>query len=249
MQTQQYLKFCRVCLEVATMSDILDLEKKIGIVFKNKDLLRQAFVHRSYINENKDFKLDNNERLEFLGDAVLELVSTEYLFKNFSNPEGELTNYRAALVNGKILAEVSREIGLEKYLLMSRGEAKDVGRARNYILANALEALIGAIYLDRGYKRTKKFITENLLCKMDEVLDNKLYQDPKSRFQEEAQEKVNITPSYEVLKEWGPDHDKHFRVGVFLGDEKVAEGEGPSKQAAQREAAERGLIKKGWKKE
>ena len=229
------------------MKNISKLEEKIGIVFKNKDLLRQALVHRSYLNEHRDFKLDNNERLEFLGDAVLELVSTEYLYSKFPNPEGELTNFRAALVNGKMLAKISGEIGLENYLLMSRGESKDVGKARQYLLANALEAVIGAIYLDQGYRKSKKFISDNILCKMKDVLEEKLYQDPKSKFQEKAQEKTGVTPSYKVLKEWGPDHNKHFVIGVYLEDEKIAEGEGTSKQAAQRNAAKEGLEVKKWK--
>ncbi|NOQ68287.1 ribonuclease III [Patescibacteria group bacterium] len=228
------------------MKDVASLEKKIGIKFKNKELLRQSMVHRSYLNEHKDFELDHNERMEFLGDAVLELVTTEFLYNNFSNPEGELTNFRAALVNRKMLAIISTEIGLEEYLLMSKGESKDTGRARQYIIANALEAVIGAIYLDQGYNKSKKFIENYFLCKMDDVLSDKLYQDAKSKFQEEAQEKVGITPCYKVVKEWGPDHDKHFLIGVFLDEEKIAEGEGISKQAAQRKAAEKGLEVKGW---
>ncbi|MCK4891960.1 MAG: ribonuclease III, partial [Candidatus Pacebacteria bacterium] len=187
------------------MRDILELEKKIKIKFKNKDFLRQALVHRSYLNEHKEFELDHNERLEFLGDAVLELITTEFLYNNFSNPEGELTNFRAALVNRKMLAKISVEVGLEEYLLMSKGESKDTGRARQYIIANALEAVIGAIYLDQGYNKSKKFIENYFLCKMDNVLNDKLYQDAKSKFQEEAQEKVGVTPCYKVIKEWGPD--------------------------------------------
>ncbi|MCK5474986.1 MAG: ribonuclease III [Candidatus Pacebacteria bacterium] len=228
------------------MCDLEKFEKKIKVKFKNKDLLRQSLVHRSYLNEHKDFELDHNERLEFLGDAVLELVTTEFLYNKFSNPEGELTNFRAALVNRKMLARISEELGLEEYLLMSKGESKDTGRARQYIIANALEAVIGAIYIDQGYKKSAKFISENFLVKMDNVLSDKLYQDPKSKFQEVAQEIVSVTPVYKVIKEWGPDHDKHFLIGVFLAEEKVAEGEGISKQAAQRNAAENGLEIKGW---
>ncbi len=226
--------------------EIENLEKKIGIKFKNKDLLKQAMVHRSYLNENRDFELDHNERMEFLGDAVLELIVTEYLYNNFSNPEGELTNYRAALVNGKMLAKISKEIGLDDYLLMSRGETKDLGKARQYLLANALEAVIGAIYLDQGYKKSEKFISNCVLSKMKYVLDEKLYQDPKSKFQEEAQEKAGVTPIYKVIKEWGPDHDRNFVIGIYLENEKIAEGEGTSKQAAQRNAAKKGLEVKGW---
>ena len=228
------------------MKNISKLEEKIGVVFKNKDLLRQALVHRSYLNEHREFKLDNNERLEFLGDAVLELVSTEYLYNKFPNPEGELTNFRAALVNGKMLAKISGELGLGDYLMMSKGETKDLGKARQYLLANTLEAVIGALYLDQGYRKSKKFISDNVLCKMKDVLEEKLYQDPKSKFQEEAQEKVGTTPLYKVIKEWGPDHNKHFIIGAYLEDEKIAEGEGTSKQTAQRNAAKNALEAKGW---
>lgn len=225
------------------------LEDKIGFTAKNKDLLRQALVHRSYLNEHRDFELDHNERLEFLGDAVLELVSTEYLYNNFSNSEGELTNFRSALVNGKMLAKIASEISLDRHLLMSKGEEKDTGKARQYLLANALEAVIGAIYLDQGYEAARAFIAENILSRMDDVLAEKLYRDPKSQFQENAQESLGVTPFYKVEKEWGPDHDRHFIVGVYLGEEKIAEGEGTSKQAAQRRAAENGLEVKGWNEE
>lgn len=227
--------------------EIEKLEEKLSVSFKNKDLLRQALVHRSYLNENRDFELDHNERLEFLGDAVLELATTEFLFKNFSNPEGELTNFRAALVNSTMLSRIANELGLEEHLLMSRGEKKDTGKARQYILANALEAIIGAIYIDQGYRKAKKFVSDNFLVKMEDVLSNKLYQDPKSKFQEHAQEIIGTTPTYKVMKEWGPDHDKHFVIAVYLGDEKIAEGEGTSKQSAQMKAAENGLKEKGWK--
>ena len=228
------------------MNDLSKLEEKLGIKFNNQDLLLQAFVHRSYINENPDFRLDHNERLEFLGDAVLELIVTEYLYQNYSNPEGELTNWRAALVNSKILAEVADTLGLNNYILLSRGEAKDIGRARQYILANALEALIGAIYLDQGMKKSDDFILKNILVRLPEILEKGAYRDAKSIFQEEAQERAGITPTYEVLKEWGPDHAKHFLVGVFLNSELVAEGEGSSKQEAQQEAARKALEVKGW---
>lgn len=223
-----------------------NLEKSLNIEFINKDLLNQALTHRSYLNENPDFRLGHNERLEFLGDAVLELVVTEYLYNNYDYPEGDLTNLRAALVNRYMLADVARKFDLENYLLLSRGEAKDNGRARQYILANALEALIGAIFLDRGLEAAKEFIVKNLICELPRVFEEKLYQDHKSKFQEESQEKAGITPTYEVLRQWGPDHDKHFRMGVFLNDELVAEGEGASKQAAQQVAAENALKNKGW---
>lgn len=227
--------------------DLSKLEKILKIKFKNKELLQQAVVHRSYLNENTSFPLPHNERLEFLGDAVLELVTTEYLYINYPNPEGELTNFRAALVNSDMLSKIAKEFELEKFLMMSKGEAKDTGRARQYILANAVEAVLGAIYLDRGYKIAKKIIEKNIIKELPNILTQKLYQDPKSKFQEEAQERVGITPSYEVIKEWGPDHDKHFMVGVFLEKDMIAKGEGKSKQDAQRNAAEEGLKAKGWK--
>lgn len=225
---------------------IENFAKKIEVNFKDIAILQQAVTHRSYLNENKSYKLDHNERLEFLGDAVLELIVTEYLYNNFPNPEGELTSWRSALVNGEMLAKIAQKIKLEKFLLMSRGEAKDKGKARQYILANALEAVIGAIYLDQGYETAKKFITDNVIVNLKEILDKKLYLDPKSYFQEKAQEIAKETPSYKVIREWGPDHDKHFVVGVYLGDELVIEGEGESKQEAQREAARRALDVKGW---
>lgn len=228
------------------MADISLLEKKIGISFNNKDLLLQALTHRSYINENPKWHLDQNERLEFLGDAVLELVVTEYLYHNYPNPEGELTNWRASLVNANILSEISKEFDLNDFILLSRGEAKDTGRARQYILANAVEALIGAIYLDQGYQKSLEFIHRWILKELTRIFEQRLYRDPKSLFQEKAQEKVGVTPSYQVLEEWGPDHARNFKIGVFLGKDMIAEGEGPSKQDAQQKAAEAALKAKGW---
>lgn len=225
---------------------LTSLESKIGIEFKNKNLLRQALTHRSYLNENTQWPLDHNERLEFLGDAVLELAVTDYLFAHFPNPEGELTSWRAAVVNAVILSQISSKFDLNDYILLSRGEAKDTGRARQYILANALEALIGAIYLDQGYQLAARFIEKFIVVELPEVIKKKLYRDFKSHFQEEAQERVGITPTYEVLKEWGPDHARNFEIGVFLGDELAGKGEGLSKQEAQQAAAEAALKKKGW---
>lgn len=222
------------------------LKKKLGIDIMTEALFQEAMTHRSYLNEHRDYTFPHNERLEFLGDAVLELVVTEYLFHKFDNPEGELTSFRAALVNGDMLGKIGRELGVQDYLLMSRGEAKDTGRARGYLIANAMEAIIGALYLDQGYDAAKKFIEKYILVHLEEVLKQGLHTDPKSRFQEMAQEKVGITPSYRVLKEWGPDHDRHFIAGVFLGEQLVAEGEGVSKQEAQRQAAREALQKKGW---
>lgn len=224
------------------------LEKKLGITFKDQDFLIQAFVHRSYLNEHHDFPLGQNERLEFLGDAVLELVVTEFLFAEYGNPEGELTNWRAALVNAVILSTIAYEIGMEPFLFLSHGEAKDAGtKARDYIMANCIEALIGAIYLDRGYDMAKQFVTRWVLTKLPYVLENGLWIDAKSRFQESAQELLGITPTYRVLDENGPDHDKTFNVGVYLDKELVASGQGSSKQEAQTDAAEAAIKVKGWK--
>ncbi len=226
--------------------DISRLETKIEVTFKNKDVLLQALTHRSYLNENPSWRLDHNERLEFLGDAVLELVVTEYLYNNYPNPEGELTNWRAALVNAVMLAQISAQFDLNDFMLLSRGEAKDTGRARQYILANAMEAVIGAIYLDQGYAAADTFIKKFILTELPRIIEKRLYRDAKSRFQEEAQERVGITPNYEVIDEWGPDHARNFKVGVYLGTELVAEGEGQSKQEAQQNAADAALQKKGW---
>lgn len=223
------------------------LESKIGVTFANKDLLVQAFVHRSYLNENPNFYLDHNERLEFLGDAVLELVVTDHLYHHYPNPEGELTAWRAAIVNAKMLAKIAERLELNKHLLLSRGESKDAGKARQVILANALEALIGAIYLDRGYAVVAEFIHAHITPELAEVITDQKYKDAKSLLQEIAQDKRAVTPHYSVLKEWGPDHAKNFLVGVYLGEEKVGEGEGVSKQDAQQFAAEDALRKLEWR--
>ncbi len=231
------------------MSDarLSELESKIGYPFQNKDLLKQAVTHRSYLNENPAWPLDHNERLEFLGDAVLELVVTEYLYNQYPDrPEGEMTNWRAALVNANMLAQITSEFNLNDYMLLSRGEARDTGRARQYILANAIEALIGAMYLDGGYTPCKEFIAKFVLTKLPDIISKKTYRDAKSLFQEMAQEHVGITPTYQVLEEWGPDHARQFRVGVFLEKEQAGVGEGPSKQDAQQAAAENALSNKKW---
>lgn len=227
--------------------NFIDLEKILGISFRDQGLLRSALTHRSYLNENPGWTFSHNERLEFLGDAVLELVITEYLYEQFPDkPEGELTSLRASLVNANMLGDVAADLGFNQFVLLSRGEAKDVGRARQYILANTFESIVGAMYLDSGYESTKNFILKVLTPKIKEILEKKLYRDTKSLFQEEAQERANITPTYEVLKEWGPDHDKHFVVGAYLKKELIAEGEGSSKQEAQQQAAEAALKVKGW---
>jgi len=223
------------------------LEKKLELNFKNKDLLVQAFVHRSYLNENPKFHLFHNERLEFLGDAVLEQVVTEYLFKNYPDKaEGDLTSWRASLVNAKMLEKIARELEFNDFLLLSQGERKEEGRARQYILADALEAFIGSLYLDQGLDVCKDFIAKNIIKELENIIEKGLFKDDKSFFQERAQDQVGITPVYNVLKEWGPDHEKHFIVGVFLNKEMVAEGEGSSKQEAEEEAANKALKNKNW---
>ncbi len=229
------------------MRHFQEFEKSIGIAFDNPELLKQAFVHRSYLNEHADFPLAHNERLEFLGDAVLELVVTEYLYQTFPNPEGELTNWRASLVNAKTLSEIAAGIGMDDYMYLSRGEQRDAkSKARQIILANAIEAVVGAIYLDQGYKAAEKFVSDHVLTRLKYIMDNDLARDAKSRFQEAAQEKLGVTPTYTVLSQAGPDHNKRFVVGLFIGKEKVAEGEGTSKQEAQMAAAAAGLQVKKW---
>ncbi len=231
------------------MSSTIDkqqLEETFGIAIRNQDLFQEALTHRSYLNEHREYAFPHNERLEFLGDAVLELAVTRHLFDHFDNPEGELTSFRAALVNGDMLAKIGQDLRVQDFLLMSRGESKDTGRARQYLIANAMEAIIGALYLDQGYDAARDFIDRHILSHLEEVLEQNLYTDPKSRFQELSQEKTGMTPGYRVLKEWGPDHDRHFVAGVFIGEELVAEGEGASKQDAQRAAAREALAKKGW---
>ena len=227
--------------------DFSAFEKRIGHHFEDSSLLEQAFTHRSYLNENRGEWREHNERLEFLGDAILELVVTEFLFAKYPDkPEGDLTSYRAALVNTTSISDAATKLGMNEFLLLSRGEARDTGRARQIILANAFEALIGAIYLDHGYESAKKFIAAQLFHKTDEVVEKRLWQDAKSRFQEIAQEKESITPSYDVVSQTGPDHDKRFVVGVFLAGERVATGEGRSKQEAEQVAAQKALVAKNW---
>ncbi len=219
------------------------MEKKLGVEFKNKNLLKEALTHRSYLNENPSWGVPHNERLEFLGDAVLELAATENLFSRFPDlSEGELTGIRAALVNYQMLAEVSKDVNLNEYILLSRGESKDTGKAREVISANAFEALFGAIYLDSGYEAAKNFIVRFVMARTDEVMEKKLYRDPKSLLQEIIQEKFKCTPTYSVLSERGPDHAKIFKVGVYFNGNLAAEGEGLSKQEAEVEAAKKALY-------
>jgi len=223
------------------------LEKRLGVTFSDSTHLLIALTHRSYLNEHPEATQGHNERYEFLGDAILELVVTDFLFKKYpEKPEGELTAVRAALVNTNSLADASTKLEVNDFLLLSKGEARDMGRARQYILANTFEALIGAVYLDQGYEAAAKFIGDQLFEKTEKIVEKRLWQDAKSRFQELSQEHVNITPNYETLSQEGPDHDRTFMVGVFLGREKVAEGKGRSKQEAEQAAAEAGIEAKNW---
>jgi ribonuclease-3 len=224
-----------------------EFSQKARLGFADVGLLATALTHRSYVNEHRGEVKEHNERLEFLGDAVLELAVTEVLFKRYpEKPEGDLTAYRAALVNTDSLADAAQALGVNEYLRLSKGEAKDTGRARRFILANAFEAIIGALYLDRGYDAARSFIERTLVGKLDEIVAKRLWQDAKSRFQERAQAYLSTTPRYEALSESGPDHDKWFVVGVYVGAELVAEGEGKSKQEAEQAAAQHALIAKGW---
>lgn len=228
-------------------AEITRLEKKLGVTFNDKAIVLSAITHRSYLNEHREATHDHNERLEFLGDAVLELVVTDFLFHKYpKKPEGELTAIRAALVNTISLAESSALVGLNDFLLMSKGESKDTGRARQYILANTFEAIIGALYVDLGYDTAKEFIATHLFPKTEQIVEKRLWQDAKSRFQELAQEAVSVTPTYELIEQAGPDHDRVFTIGVFLKREKIAEGQGKSKQEAEQVAAEKALANKGW---
>jgi ribonuclease-3 len=226
--------------------DPKEYASSIGLSFKNPLLLEEALTHRSYLNEHKS-ALSHNERLEFLGDAVLELAVTKFLFDKFPlKPEGDLTAYRAALVNTFSIAEIAQTLGLNDVLRLSKGEKRDTGRARQIILADAFEALLGALYLDQGYDAAEAFVAKHLYPKIDDVLANKSYQDAKSRFQEHAQDEEGVTPRYKTVSEDGPDHDKRFIVGVYVHEKEVARGEGKSKQEAEQAAAKAGLDKRGW---
>ena len=234
-------------MAAAMQKDFKSFEEAAGVSFNDVELLRQAFTHRSYLNEHRGETSGHNERLEFLGDAVLELVSTHFLYTKFPEKnEGDLTAYRAALVNAVTCAEVATELGMNDFLLLSRGEAKDTGRARGVLLANAFEALIGAIYIDQGYDAAQAFIAAHLLPKIDIIIKKRLWQDAKSTLQEKSQEAHGVTPVYQVLEESGPDHDKQFVVGVFVSEELLAKGSGKSKQEAEQSAARAALEEKGW---
>ena len=228
--------------------DYQPLMERIGYTFKDLALLRQATTHRSYLNEHPDWPHGHNERLEFLGDAVLELIVTEELYAQHpQETEGQMTNWRAALVNANILSDIAAKFGLNDHMLLSRGEARDTGRARQYILANAFEAVVGAMYLDGGYEPCKSFIERFVLVHLPDIIAQKLYRDAKSLLQEEAQERISVTPTYQVMEEWGPDHARQFRIGVYLGRELAGEGQGSSKQDAQQAAAEDALKNRDWK--
>lgn len=217
-------------------------EARAGVSFKNEELLKTAFTHRSYLNESKAGKREHNERMEFLGDAVLELIVTDHLYRKFpAAHEGELTGYRAALVNAVMLGGIAEELGMNECLLLSKGEAKDLGRARATILANTFEAVTGALFLDQGYAAAEQFVVAHVLGHIDEVIQKGSWRDSKSAFQEFAQAKYGMTPTYNTVKAEGPDHDKHFVVEVAVGDVVVAEGEGKSKQEAEQSAAAHAL--------
>lgn len=223
--------------------EIIELAKNIGIKIKNPSLFQQAFIHRSYLNECRQKNLQHNERLEFLGDAVLEFLTTEYLYKNYPNPEGEMTNWRAALVRGRMLSQIAEDLNLSEFLYLSKGEQKNFPNSKNYILANTLEALIGVLYLDQGIEKTRRLVEKWILNRIEEILVKKLYVDPKTNFQELIQEKEGVTPIYKVLSEDGPDHAKEFEVGVFVNEKLAGTGRGPSKQAAEQGAAKAALEK------
>lgn len=228
------------------MTDYSELEKEIGLKFKDQALIQNAFVHRSYLNEHRKSGLKSNERLEFLGDAVLELVVTEYLYKNYPNPEGELTNWRSALVKGQMIAKVARNLNLGSYLFLSKGEENSGGRDKDYLLANTFEAVIGVIYLESGYQASEEFIKKFLLVHLKSILENRSYIDSKSKFQEIAQEKAGITPSYNLIDEEGPDHNKTFTMGAYLDEKVVGKGKGNSKQAAEQKAAADAIKRLKW---
>jgi ribonuclease-3 len=230
-----------------TEKNILLFTERLGIPFNNPQLIRTAFTHRSYVNEHRNDTTLHNERLEFLGDAVLELSVTRFLYDKYPDKtEGDLTAYRAALVNTNTISEAATKLGMNECLLLSRGEARDTGRARQYILANTFEAVLGAVYLDQGYDRAVEFVAAYIFPLVDEVVRKRLWQDAKSLFQEEAQERVSVTPSYAILQEDGPDHNKQFTVGAYIKDELVARGQGNSKQEAEQQAARKALETKGW---
>lgn len=229
------------------MNNYNDIEKKLGVIFKNKDILNTALIHRSYINENRGKNLENNERLEFLGDSVLELIISDYIYTKYpTKPEGELTAIRSAIVRTESLADESRKLDVGQYLLMSRGEEDSGGKSKEYLLANMYEALLGAIYLDQGFAECQKYVERTLLKKVDNIVSEGLFIDPKTKVQEILQSRFKITPSYEIISEEGPDHDKYFTMALKVGNKKISEGHGSSKQRAEEDAAQNaiGLLEK-----
>lgn len=220
-----------------------ELEGVLKTKLQDKKLFQTAFTHRSYLNEHSNYELPSNERLEFLGDAVLQLISSEYLYKNYSETEGVLTSYRSAIVCTQSLADEALRLGYGEFLFLSKGEEESGGRQRPYILANTFEAVLGALYLEKGYELCREFLERELLYKTKNIISDDLYKDAKSMFQELAQEKYGITPTYEVIDSWGADHEKTFKVGVYLNNEIYGEGQGKSKQKAQQAAARAGLDK------
>ncbi len=228
-------------------SDYSSLLKKLSLKFNDLQLLQEAFTHKSFVNEVADPAIKSNERLEFLGDAVLELVVTKHLFQDYpEREEGELTAMRSALVRGKNLSKVARKLELGQYLILSKGEYNSKGQNKGYILANLVEAVIGAIYLDQGMSKASEFILKNIYSDLSEILKIKGHIDSKTRFQEVSQEKLGVTPDYKLIKEFGPDHSKEFTMGVFLNGDLIEEGTDSSKQKAEQKAALRALEKKGW---
>jgi len=230
--------------ELKIAMKIEDFEKNIEIEFKNKALLYESLAHRSYLNENPNWQYSHNERLEYLGDAVLELIVSEFLFSRYQNyPEGQLTAVRAALVNFQFLAKIAKNIHLDDFIFLSRGETQDTGKAKEVILANTFEAVLGAIYLDRGYQTASEFVKKRILVNTEEIIEKGLYKDPKSLLQEIIQDRLRVTPTYGVLSESGLDHQKVFKIGVYFNGDLIAEAEGLSKQEGEVKAAEKALEK------
>jgi ribonuclease-3 len=229
------------------MEKYFAFEQKLNLDFKDKRLLQQAFIHRSYINEHKSTGLAHNERLEFLGDAVLELVITDFLFNKYPNiPEGRLTAYRSSLVRTESISAAARSMGMNDLLMLSKGESRDMGKARDYILANTFESFVGATYLDQGYDAAKTVISETLFGNIEDIIEEGSWRDAKSYAQEKSQELYSETPRYELVSAVGPDHDKNFVMAIYFGEKKIAEGEGNSKQKAQQSAAQNAIEKEGW---
>ncbi len=229
------------------MKDFKKIAQALNLSFQKFDLLKEALTHRSFLNEHKDWNISHNERLEFLGDSILGFVAADYLVKHYPQfSEGQLTSLRAALVNSDSLLAVAKELKLEDYLLVSHGEAKELKNSRSYLLANAIEALIGALYLDGGIEKAKDFIKKYILSKAETILQTASYKDAKSLFQEKSQELLGITPTYKGLQSWGPDHAKQFEVGVYLNEDLISQGKGYSKQEAEIDAAQKALELKGW---